>query len=98
MFISYSAPLYLDVKKEIKKCNANDPRNANAENIAQMVWEVEHQDADFQRVSIGSVPLMLRSKYCRLYKKTEQELQDLSECDMDQVRPALQRVAPGKAT
>ncbi|KAJ3053563.1 DNA-dependent RNA polymerase II [Rhizophlyctis rosea] len=82
--LTYAAPLYIDVKKIIKKANANDPRNRNAENIAQMVWETEYEDPAFQRVPIGSVPLMLRSKYCRLYKKTEQELQDLSECDMDQ--------------
>ncbi|KAJ3039907.1 DNA-dependent RNA polymerase II [Rhizophlyctis rosea] len=82
--LTYAAPLYLDVKKVVRKADARDPRNVGAANIAEMHWEIEAEDREFQRVPIGSVPLMLRSKYCTLHGKSEAELQDLSECDMDQ--------------
>lgn len=71
------APLYIDVvtkKKTIVKEGENE-------------WEEdqeEQEEPDEQREFVGYVPIMLRSQFCVLRNKSDQELTDLNECIYDQ--------------
>ena len=72
-----AAPLYIDVvtkKKTIVKDGDNE-------------WEEEPEDQEEpeeQREFVGYVPIMLRSQFCVLRNKSDQELTDLNECIYDQ--------------
>ncbi|WJX25720.1 DNA-directed RNA polymerase II subunit 2 [Trifolium repens] len=68
--LTYSAPLYVDVSKSVIK----------KEHDGEEVTETQN----FNKVFIGKVPIMLRSSYCTLYQKNEQDLTELGECPYDQ--------------
>ncbi|KAK2451642.1 DNA-directed RNA polymerase II subunit RPB2 [Trifolium repens] len=68
--LTYSAPLYVDVSKSVIK----------KEHDGEEVTETQN----FSKVFIGKVPIMLRSSYCTLYQKNEQDLAELGECPYDQ--------------
>ncbi|WJX29898.1 DNA-dependent RNA polymerase II [Trifolium repens] len=68
--LTYSAPLYVDVSKSVIK----------KEHDGEEVTETQN----FTKVYIGKVPIMLRSSYCTLYQKNEQDLTELGECPYDQ--------------
>ena len=82
--LTYASPLYLDMKKEIKYADPNNPINMNATEDTEMEWEVEEADAEYQKVFIGRVPIMLRSEYCILSELSDKELCDNGECPYDQ--------------
>jgi DNA-directed RNA polymerase II subunit RPB2 len=73
------------MKKEIRIADPNHPANRDVTNMAEMEWEVEESDAQFEKVFVGKVPLMTRSKYCVLHELSEQELTQVCECPYDQV-------------
>jgi len=57
---SYSAPLYVDITKTI---TVTDPDGAE-----------EIREEKLNKVFIGKVPIMLRSKYCSLHEHSDNEL------------------------
>ncbi|CAN0853682.1 DNA-directed RNA polymerase II subunit 2 [Linum grandiflorum] len=68
--ITYSAALYVDVSKRVIK------KRRNSEEVIGSL--------DLGKVFIGKVPIMLRSSYCTLYRKSKTELTELGECPFDQ--------------
>ncbi|MCD7469894.1 DNA-dependent RNA polymerase II [Datura stramonium] len=68
--LTYSSPLYVDVKKEVIK-KGHD-------------YEEVTENQEFTKVFIGKVPIMLRSSYCSLYNLSEKDLTELGECPYDQ--------------
>ncbi|KAK9089276.1 hypothetical protein Scep_028358 [Stephania cephalantha] len=69
--LTYSAPLYVDVTKQVmKKGHDGEEVTENPETIP--------------KVFIGKVPIMLRSSYCTLYQNSEKDLTELGECPYDQ--------------
>jgi DNA-directed RNA polymerase II subunit RPB2 len=82
--LTYAVPLYVDMKKEVRVADPNHPENVNAQHLSEMVWEIEQQDEDYQKVFLGNVPLMLKSSYCTLYDKDDSEMERMGECPYDQ--------------
>ncbi|KAG2687589.1 hypothetical protein I3843_09G059700 [Carya illinoinensis] len=68
--LTYSAPLYVDVKKRVIK------KGHDGEEVTET--------HDFTKVFIGKVPIMLRSSYCTVYENSEKDLTELGECPYDQ--------------
>ncbi|RHY46931.1 hypothetical protein DYB30_013997, partial [Aphanomyces astaci] len=71
--LTYSAPLYVDVT-----CQKYQAGTVPIEE--QDPYEEETTAKEF----IGSIPIMLRSKYCVLTDKSDKELTELNECVYDQ--------------
>ncbi|KAF9611039.1 hypothetical protein IFM89_026390 [Coptis chinensis] len=69
--LTYSAPLYVDVTKQVMK------KGHDCE-------EVTEPPETIPKVFIGKVPIMLRSSYCTLYQNSEKDLTELGECPYDQ--------------
>nr|CAB3493885.1 unnamed protein product [Digitaria exilis] len=68
--LTYSAPLYVDVSYRVTK------KGHDCEEVTET--------ADYPKVFIGKVPIMLRSSYCTLYQQSEKDLTELGECPYDQ--------------
>ena len=66
--LTYATPLYVDVTKRLV-----DDRDGS------IIKESEHE-----KLFCGEVPIMLRSKICRLYEHSDKELFELGECQYDQ--------------
>ena len=68
--LTYSAPLYVDVEKKLipPDCTAESPE-----------CTVEHAN----KIMLGKIPIMLRSKYCSLYNLSDDDLYELKECPLD---------------
>ncbi|EJT99968.1 DNA-dependent RNA polymerase II second largest subunit [Dacryopinax primogenitus] len=79
--LTYSAPLYIDVKKRVLSGREN-PEDVNGE----MIWESQNTDADkeIHKIWVGKVPVMLRSTFCILSGLSDGDLYDLNECPYDQ--------------
>lgn len=71
--LTYSAPIYIDVASKQYELDASRARTGDP--IKEQVIEYEF---------LGYLPLMLRSKYCLLYKKPDSDLTKVSECVFDQ--------------
>ncbi|KAI8817226.1 DNA-directed RNA polymerase II subunit RPB2 [Fimicolochytrium jonesii] len=87
--LTYSAPLYVDIKKKIEFADPKHPRNRDVTLASEMYWQTEQEEEDFTRVFIGKVPIMLRSNYCSLGEITSSEapslsVEDVGECPYDQ--------------
>ena len=68
--LTYSAPLYVDMVKEITTVHPEGETTVEKEEI--------------KKVFIGKVPIMLRSDYCSLHGHTDKELTELGECPYDE--------------
>ena len=66
--LTYATPLYVDVTKRLV-----DDRDGS------IIKESEHE-----KLFCGEVPIMLRSRICRLYEHSDKELFELGECQYDQ--------------
>ena len=66
--LTYSTPLFVDVTKTL--VNAAD---------GSILQEEKHE-----KLFCGEIPIMLRSKICRLFEHSRQELVELGECPYDQ--------------
>lgn len=71
--LTYSAPLYVDVRK--RKLKPGESYHENAEQA-----EIAEQD---KKIFIGKIPIMLKSKYCKLYEMNDRDLYELQECPLD---------------
>ncbi|KAJ3223345.1 DNA-dependent RNA polymerase II [Clydaea vesicula] len=70
--LTYSAPLFVDVKKEERLVRSIDD------------FTITSQDNDWSKVCIGNVPIMLKSNYCTLNELDQKDLHDAGECPYDQ--------------
>ena len=68
--LTYSAPLYVDMKKTVTTVTPEGDETQEIEEI--------------KKVFIGKVPIMLRSQYCSLHDHTDKELTELGECAYDE--------------
>ncbi|EMS54198.1 DNA-directed RNA polymerase II subunit RPB2 [Triticum urartu] len=68
--LTYSAPLYVDVSYRVVK------KGHDCEEVTET--------AEYPKVFIGKVPIMLRSSYCTLFQQSEKDLTELGECPYDQ--------------
>ncbi|KAJ2720946.1 DNA-dependent RNA polymerase II [Coemansia sp. Benny D115] len=91
--LTYSSPLMLQYGQKTLIADTSDPRNQNVSSVADMVMEVIDDQGHFDRdgrltnsrpMTIGNVPIMLRSQYCLLHDMKEQELTQRGECPLDQ--------------
>jgi len=83
--LTYAASLYVDIEQRSVVINRpddasvdsdddNDPGKSDPSNPPKL----------FNKEFLGNVPIMLRSNYCVLSKKTDSQLSDLNECIFDQ--------------
>ncbi|KAG9303768.1 hypothetical protein G9A89_018665 [Geosiphon pyriformis] len=94
--LTYAAPLYVDMKKKTSSADTKAPENRDKSNVNEMFDEGELDDeeddsgpidpADFDKVFVGKVPIMLRSAFCVLNGLSDKELYSLNECPYDQVQ------------
>ncbi|KAK6204900.1 DNA-directed RNA polymerase II subunit RPB2 [Scheffersomyces amazonensis] len=77
--LTYSSPLYVDMTKKVFKSDDNLRRENELEWIEEKVQDEEPQ----QKVYLGKVPIMLRSKFCMLRDLGEHEFYELKECPYD---------------
>ncbi|KAJ8322985.1 DNA-dependent RNA polymerase II [Batrachochytrium dendrobatidis] len=82
--LTYSAPLYLDMRKEIRVADPTHPANVGVTNPNDLEWETEESDPSYQKVFVGKVPIMLRSQYCILFDLEQRDLMQVGECPHDQ--------------
>lgn len=68
--LTYSAPLYVDMKKSTITAGPNGEEITESEPVPKLF--------------IGKVPIMLRSTYCMLSESTDKDLIELGECPYDQ--------------
>jgi DNA-directed RNA polymerase II subunit RPB2 len=85
--LTYSIPLYVQMHKKISVAREKpvDPDSPDQKDN-QLEWEIEHEDDPnrSEKVFIGKLPMMLKSKYCALHGLTEQQLYNVNECPYDQ--------------
>ncbi|KAK6462129.1 hypothetical protein DFJ63DRAFT_143805 [Scheffersomyces coipomensis] len=77
--LTYSSPLYVDMTKQVFKSDDNLRKENELEWIEEKVEDEEPQ----QKVYLGKVPIMLRSKFCMLKELGEHEFYELKECPYD---------------
>ncbi|GAA5875396.1 hypothetical protein JCM8547_004396, partial [Rhodosporidiobolus lusitaniae] len=85
--LTYSAPLYIDMKKRVLIQESDEPDPETGE----LRW-VEEKDGDGndndngdeeEKIYIGKVPIMLQSDFCILDKLEEKDKLELNECPFD---------------
>ncbi|GAA6024545.1 hypothetical protein JCM10207_008269 [Rhodosporidiobolus poonsookiae] len=82
--LTYSAPLYIDVKKRVLTQEGDEPDPETGE----LAWVEEREDdadlADVEdKIYIGKVPIMLQSSFCILDNLAEKDKLELNECPYD---------------
>lgn len=90
--LTYSAPLYIDMKKRVLIQDSDEPDPETGE----MAWVEEKDegeeaggDGTEDKIYIGKVPIMLQSDFCILEGLEEKDKLELNECPFDKVRPFL---------
>lgn len=68
--LTYSAPLFVDITKTVVSGKGTKDES--------------RKDEVLERVFIGKVPIMLRSKYCMLDEADDRDLTNMGECSYDQ--------------
>lgn len=97
--LTYSSPLFCEMKKKVSVAverpiaeeewddEQQEEFATTGERPTRLVWENEDGDAGetaaVDRVFIGKLPIMLKSKYCVLKDIPEDELYGWSECPYD---------------
>lgn len=90
--LTYTAPLYVDVHKSVESADMASPENAVARSPLDYVWTRDDADSDAvvdgvpvaAKVFLGRIPVMLRSRYCKLYALAAHDVANLNECPFDQ--------------
>lgn len=98
--LTYSSPIYLGMRREIRLAKERPagadwneeegrwvpPQGWDGQDY-ETFWERDpndQSDDNEQRVFIGKLPVMLKSKICTLRNRSEQELYAFQECPFDQ--------------
>ncbi|GAA6057355.1 hypothetical protein JCM3770_005723 [Rhodotorula araucariae] len=81
--LTYSAPLYIDMKKRVLVQESDEPDPETGE----LAW-VDEDGGDGgepaeDKIYIGKVPIMLQSKFCILHELEDKEKLELNECPFD---------------
>ncbi|CAN6620941.1 DNA-directed RNA polymerase II subunit Rpb2p [Trichomonascus vanleenenianus] len=79
--LTYSSPLYIDMRKRV--LYSRDSEHAEGGD-AEFKPDPSEPAEPIEKVYIGKVPMMLRSKFCMLRTMKEHEFYDLDECPYDQ--------------
>ncbi|THW37376.1 beta and beta-prime subunits of DNA dependent RNA-polymerase, partial [Aureobasidium pullulans] len=95
--LTYSSPIYLGMTSRVLVARERriarpgyDPEDPDSvpddEEETELVWEREdpHAVEKEERVFIGKLPVMIKSKICTLRNRSEQELYAFQECPYDQ--------------
>ena len=92
--LTYSAPLLIQMTKKVTVARERrrEPSEAGGEYSeapeTELVWETEYEESEendkMERVFVGKMPTMLKSRYCLLKDLSEQELYHWGECPYDQ--------------
>ncbi|BGP39455.1 DNA-dependent RNA polymerase II [Rhodotorula kratochvilovae] len=82
--LTYSAPLYIDMKKRVLVQESDEPDPETGE----LAWVDEDggnpdDEPVEDKIYIGKVPIMLQSKFCILHELEEKEKLELNECPFD---------------
>lgn len=80
--LTYSAPLYIDIKKRVLVQESDEPDPETGE----MAWTEERDDDDTgeeEKIYIGKVPIMLQSSFCILNGLEDKDKLELNECPFD---------------
>ncbi|KNX50206.2 DNA-directed RNA polymerase II subunit RPB2 [Cryptococcus deuterogattii R265] len=81
--LTYSAPLYVDIKKRtLTASGVDDPVEADWQPAVGDDGEVE--SAEEEKTSIGKVPVMVRSNFCLLHGLPDDQCHEIGECPYDQ--------------
>ena len=72
--LTYAATLYCDIEQKIVTYN---PSNPDAEPTEQILPTIS-------KFSLGSIPIMLQSKYCILSEQTTKTKAEMGECEYDE--------------
>lgn len=90
--LTYAAPLYIDMRKRVVEMRPYDMVSSDGlggeEGVKKKQEEVELEVEELNKVFIGRIPIMLRSKFCVLHDLNDKDLMELGECPYDQVRHA----------
>lgn len=80
--LTYSSPLYVDMRKRVLYSRDEGEFTDGT----QQVWQPDPDEPEepIEKVYIGKVPIMLRSKFCMLRGLREHEFYELNECPYDQ--------------
>lgn len=79
--LTYSSMLYV----EMQKLTHDQTRHLDNPD-EQTRWEQHGDDQPMEKVFVGRVPIMLRSKFCSLSTLPESQFAEVGECPFDQVR------------
>ncbi|GAA5829952.1 hypothetical protein JCM11251_007946 [Rhodosporidiobolus azoricus] len=84
--LTYSAPLYIDMKKRVLVQDSDEPDPETGE----LAWVEEKDEAEEaggdgteDKIYIGKVPIMLQSDFCILEGLEEKDKLELNECPFD---------------
>ncbi|WVW84629.1 hypothetical protein I302_106663 [Kwoniella bestiolae CBS 10118] len=81
--LTYSAPLYVDIKKRVLQASGvDDPIEADWRPATGADGLPEGVEED--KASIGKVPVMVRSNFCLLHNLPDDQCHDIGECHYDQ--------------
>lgn len=69
--LSYTAPIFVDIIKEVYKINEDESRTLLREDVYKKVW-------------LMRMPIMVRSEYCWLKGADDRLLVEFGECPLDQ--------------
>ena len=72
--LTYAATLYCDIEQKIVTYNQSNPDSEPTEQILPTI----------SKFSLGSMPIMLQSKYCVLSEHTTKTKTDMGECEYDE--------------
>ncbi|KAL6937496.1 DNA-dependent RNA polymerase II [Hanseniaspora osmophila] len=78
--LTYASGLFVDIKKRTYEAVDVPGRELNYKLVEE---EADEENAESNKIFIGRVPIMLRSRYCLLYDQTESDLYKLKECPFD---------------
>ncbi|KAJ1551175.1 DNA-dependent RNA polymerase II, partial [Nowakowskiella sp. JEL0078] len=80
--LTYDAVLQLEMKMSLKK----ESTNAHGDRVwvEDLSWTRDRpEEANFSKINVGTVPLMVRSKYCPLSNMSDEDAEAQGECPYD---------------
>ncbi|GAA5941678.1 DNA-directed RNA polymerase II core subunit RPB2 [Sporobolomyces koalae] len=81
--LTYSAPLYIDMKKRVLVQDSEEPDPETGELSWVEEKGVDEDSGEEEKIYIGKVPIMLQSQFCILDNLSEKDMFELNECPYD---------------
>ena len=89
--LTYSSPMFLEMEKtvsvareKVREADADGDGDTGRAGETYLDWQVEDRTETPEKVFIGKMPIMLKSKFCMLKDIDEQSLYNWNECPYDQ--------------